>query len=197
VTIFNRVLIIVLSLALLIAAGAVLLTALGVLQPVQVAPLGRWFVERLIPFTELETTLWNWTVVICLALMVVAVLLLILELGARSREGRRITLKNDSSGRVTVALDGLRELTEREAVQVTGVNRARARVAEDTNGLRIACNVSVDPAISVPDMTQELRERIKAAIEHHVGLPVKQVSVDANVAPLVVARSRRHHARVE
>ncbi len=195
-TLFNRVLIIVLALGLLVASGAVLLTALGVIQPVQVAPAGLWFEDRLAPFTQLDPTLRSWTVGVCLLLLVIALVLLILEVSVRARTPRRITLKDDAFGRVTVALDGLRELTEREASQVAGVNTARSQVAEDAKGLNIACRVSVDPAISIPDMTQELRDRLKAVVEHHVGVPVTQVSVDTQVAPLVAHTGRRRR-RVE
>jgi hypothetical protein len=34
-------------------------------------------------------------------------------------------------------------------------------------------------------MTQELQERLKAVVEHHLGRPVSEVSVDTQVAPLV------------
>jgi hypothetical protein len=195
-TLLNRLLIIVLALGLLVAASAVLLTALGVLQPALVAPAGQWFEDRLAPFTQLDPTLRSWTVGVCLVLLVIALMLLFLEVTVRARTPRRITLKEDAFGRITVALDGLRELTEREATQVPGVNTARSQVAEDTKGLKINCRVSVDPASSIPDMTQELRDRLKAAVEHHVGLPVAEVSVDTQVAPLATAHKPRRR-RVE
>jgi hypothetical protein len=196
VTLLNRLLIILLALGVLVVSGAILLTTLGVIRPAQVAPAGQWFVDRLTPFAQLDSTAWTWTVGVCVVLLIVAVILLVVEVTVRARTPRRITLKEDALGRVTVALDGLRELTEREASQVAGVNTARSQVAEDTKGLRIACRVSVDPAGSVPDMTQELRDRLKAAVEHHVGLAVSEVSVDTQVAPLATERKGRHR-RVE
>jgi hypothetical protein len=57
--------------------------------------------------------------------------------------------------------------------------------------LRILCRISVDPASSVPDMTQELQERLKGAVEHHVGWTVTQVAIDAQVAPLATDRRPR------
>jgi hypothetical protein len=196
VTLLNRLLMIVLAVVVLIGAAAVLLTTLGVIQPALVAPAGQWFEDRLAPFTELDPAVRSWTVAVCLILLVVALILLILEVAVRARTPRRITLKEDAFGRVTVALDGLRELTEREANQVPGVNTARSKIAEDTRGLKIGCRVSVDPTSSIPDMTQELRDRLKAAVEHHVGLPVMEVSVDTQVAPLA-APPRRRRRRVE
>jgi hypothetical protein len=190
---FNRLLAILLALVLLVTASAALLTTLGVLQPNQVAPAGSWFVDRLAPFTRFDATTSNLAVGIALALIVLALLLLVLELRQGPRRERRITLKEDAVGRVTVALDGLRELADREAGRVAGVLRARSQVEDQPAGLEIACRLTVDPECSVPDMTQELRERLKAAVEHHTGLVVTRVSVDADVAPLP---ANQRHRRV-
>ncbi len=193
--VFNRLVLILLALALLVSASAVLLTTVGVAQPAQAAPAGQWFVDRLTPFVQLDPSLWGLAVVVCAALIVLALVLLVVELRVRSRANRRLTLKQDDLGRVTVALDGVRELVDREACRVAGVNRARSEVRPEPTGLQIDCQVSVDPASNLPEMTGELRTRLKAAVEHHVGLAVTQVSVDAQVAPLVT--NQRHRRRVE
>ena len=130
-----------------------------------------------------------------IVLLLVGLLLLFLELRPEPRAAPRITLKEDGLGRVTVARDGVRELADREAGRVAGVMTVRSQVEEDPTGLRILCRISVDPASSVPEMTQELQQRLKAVVEHHLGLPVAQVSVDAQVAPLV--SDRRPRRRVQ
>ena len=191
--VFNRLLIVVLDLLLLIAAGAVLLTAVGVVKPQQLAPTP-WLRDRLIPFTQLEPTSWNWTVGASIVLLLLGLLLLFFELRPGPREAPRITLKQDGLGRVTVARDGVRKLVDREAGQVAGVMEVRSRVEEDSEGLRILCRLSVDPTKSVPEVTQELQERAKMAVEHHLGRPVAAISVDAQVAPL--APDRRPGRRV-
>jgi uncharacterized alkaline shock family protein YloU len=194
VSVFNRLLIILLALLLLVAAGAVLLTALRVTQPEQLAP-SPWFVDRLVPFTQLDPTLWTWVVGVCVVLLLVALLLLFIELRPGPRAAPRITLKQDGLGRVTVARDGVRELVNREAGLVAGVMEVRSHVEEDPTGLRILCRISVDPSSSVPEITQELQERLKAVVEHHLGRSVAEVSVDAQVAPLVSDRRPRRRVR--
>jgi hypothetical protein len=190
VALFNRLLIILLGIAVLVTAGAVLLTTLGVIDPAQLGSAGPWFVDRLVPFTQLDPTSRAVTLGVCLALMVLALLLLFLELRQGPRGARKVTLKEDALGRVTVTLDEVRRLADREAGQVPGVTSARSHVETEPPGLSISCRVSVDPAGSIPDMTDELRERLKAAVEHHVGLAVTHVSVDAQVSP--TATNRRH-----
>jgi uncharacterized alkaline shock family protein YloU len=71
------------------------------------------------------------------------------------------------------------------------VMEVRSRVEEDPAGLRILCRVSVDPNANVPEVTQDLQQRLKAVVEHHLGRPVAEVSVDAQVAPLVSDRRGR------
>jgi hypothetical protein len=194
VDLFNRVLVVVLALVTLVAAGVALLTTLGLFQPEQVAPMGAWFVDRLVIFTQLDPSSRGWSVGVCLALILLAVVVLVLEFRPGPRAARSIVLKEDPLGRVTVALDGISALVDREASRVAGVLRARSEVAEETAGLRIACRVSVDPESSVPDVSQQLRERLKTVVEHHVGLKVTQVAVDVAV-PALPASQR--HRRVE
>jgi hypothetical protein len=194
VNVFNRLLIILLALLLLIAVGAVLLVVLGLIRPEQIAPTP-WFADRLVPFTQLDPTSRNWAVGISIVVFLVGLLLLFLELRPGPREEPRITLKQDGLGRVTVARAGVRELVDREAGRVAGVMEVRSRVEEDPAGLRILCRISVDPTGSVPEMTQELQERLKAVVEHHLGRPVADVSVDAQVAPLVSDRRAARRVR--
>jgi hypothetical protein len=195
VALFNRLLIIVLAVVVLVGALVSLLTTVGLIQPSSAAAAGPWFVDRLVPFTGLDTTTSAVAVGVCLALIVVAVLLLVLELRPNASEPQRITLKQDQLGRVTVRLDGLRTLADREAASVVGVLKARTEVAQESPGLRIACRATVDPKSSVPELTETLRERLKSAMEHHVGLTVSQVSVDTQVAPIAATAQRRR--RVE
>jgi uncharacterized alkaline shock family protein YloU len=95
-----------------------------------------------------------------------------------------VLLKQDGLGRVTVTRDGVRELVSREAGRVAGVMEVRPQVEENRNGMRILCRTSVDPAASVPELTRELQERVKAAVEHHLGRRVTEVRVDAQLEPL-------------
>ena len=191
---FNRILIILLSVVAIISAGAVLLTTLGLIQPSQAAASGSWVAERLLQFTQLDSTTWRSTVVVSLAIILLALALFVFELLPGRRAPRTITLRDDTAGKVTVALDGLRKLADREAGRVPGVVQARSDVAEDPPGLRIACRVAVDPSKSVPDMSEKLRERVKTSVEHHVGVAVTQVLVETSVSP---AATNRRPRRVE
>ena len=81
---FNRVFVVVLAGALLVGTVAVLLVALGLVQPVDLAP-APWFADQLVPFTQLDPVSWSWAVGTCLALVLIGLALLILELQATPR----------------------------------------------------------------------------------------------------------------
>ena len=117
-------------------------------------------------------------------LFLLGLLLLLLELRPPAREEPQVLLKQDGLGRVTVTRDGVRELVSREAGRVAGVMEVRPQVEENSKGMRILCRTSVDPAASVPELTRELQERVKAAVEHHLGRRVTEVRVDAQLEPL-------------
>jgi len=192
VALFNRVFIILLSVVVLIVTGAVLLTTLGLIHPEQAAASGARLTERLVQFTQLDPTTWRWTVVVSVAIILLSLLLLVVELLPGRRAPRTITLKDDKVGKVTVALDGLRKLADREAALVPGVVRARSKVMEESRGLRISCRVSVDPSENVPEMSEKLRERLKMSVQHHVGLAITQLAIDTRVAPVATdPRPRR------
>jgi hypothetical protein len=132
---------------------------------------------------------------VCLGLIVVALVLLFLELRPEPRPAARITLKEDGNGRVTAPLESVRKLVDWEAGHLAGVTPARSQVTQGADGVQILCRVSVAPASNVPDLTQELQERIKSAVQHDVGVAVTEVSVDAQVAPLVTDRRRQRRVQ--
>ena len=178
----NRILIILLALLMLVAGGAVLLVALDVVEPAQLAPTA-WFQDRLDPFTGLESATQAWTVGVCIALLLLGLVLLFFELKPSDKE-RWMTLKEDGLGRITVARDAIAALVNREAMQVPGVMEGRAKVEEDKGRLRIWERVSVDPAAQLPELTQAVQKRIKETVEYHLGRPVADVRVDAQLEPL-------------
>ena len=191
---FNRLLLIVLALGLVLAVGAVVLVALGLAPPEALAP-APWFVDRLTPFARLDPAAQGWAVGAGLGLGLLGLLLLVLELRPGPREDPRLTLKRDGLGTITITRSGVQKVVDREAGQVGGVMEARSRLQESGRGLHVFCRVAVDPAAAIPALTEEVQARVKAAVEHAVGRPVAEVRVDAQVAPLGGAPRGRPAAR--
>lgn len=188
---FNRVLVLLLSLLALGAAGIVLLLAAGLLAPEQLAgaPAIR---DLLAPLARPTEGGRGQTITIALAVILGSLLLIVLEL-MPGRQEKRLLLKQDDTGAVTVALDGVRELARMAAGRVEGVREARADLTEDARGLHVRLRVSVDPDLALPELAHRLQEQVKSAVEHHLGRPVADVHIESQATPL---EARRRAPRV-
>jgi uncharacterized alkaline shock family protein YloU len=182
----NRAIVTLLAVFVLVAAGLVLLVIVGLVRPDQLA-LGSWLRDGLALLTQRERPEREWALALSLTLLPLSLLILLLELRPRRRKEAAVLLKQDESGRVTVAREGVQELATREATRVEGVLAARSQVTDGQGGLRVLCRVSIDPTANVPRLCEEIQERVKTAVEHHLGRPVAEVSVQ--VAPATEARS--------
>jgi hypothetical protein len=188
--VLNRLLLILLSLVALIGSVAVLLVTLGLAEPAMLAP-SPWFRNQMETFTDLESMTWNWTVGITSAVTLISLLLLVLELRPGPRKPSRLVVRRDGLGQVTMRRDSIRDLVNWEVAQISGVMEVQSHMVEDPDGLRIHCRVSLDPQANASEVAKALQERIKAAIEQHVGRHVSQVTVDTQLAPLTERRSGR------
>jgi hypothetical protein len=122
------------------------------------------------------------TIAVSAALFVLGLILLGYELRPRRAPERRVILRDDGTGRVTVAMDGLRAMASREASALPGVRAAQSRITDTGQALRVAGRVIVDPGASVPDVARAVQARVKTVIEQVMGRPVSEVRIDADLA---------------
>lgn len=177
--IFNRILAVLVGLLLSIGAVVALLAALGIPE---VQAFGTpWIQDGLRRLAQPDVRALS--IALSLLALLVGLLLLVLELRLPQREPAAMALKQDELGRVTVTKKGVRELVDREAGRIEGVSRVHSQVTQDRNGLRILCRLSVEPTANVPALAEQVRQRIKASVEHHLGQPVAEVGVQTQLAP--------------
>ncbi|GIV60490.1 hypothetical protein GQ464_007915 [Rhodocaloribacter litoris] len=114
-------------------------------------------------------------------------LLLALALMRVADEGRRIVLRGTApngfygGGQLTVAQRSLEALAAYTAERVDGVREARPRLRLRRKGWHIACRVTLAPDAALPDVSTRLKTALHDAIEHHTGLPVARVDIDAQL----------------
>jgi len=188
----NRLIAIGLGLVIMVVAGAVLLIALGVASPEQVLP-SAWASRLRTPTSEAESTGWGWTIGGALLGLVAGAALLALEWRSWRRGPAWLTVTDDGLGRVRIATPAVQALVRREAIRIDGVTRVRSWVDQDTTReLRIRCRVAVAPSASMAEVGEAVQNRVKAAVEHHVGRPVAEVVVEtATAGPQAARRARR------
>ncbi|HEX5385625.1 MAG TPA: alkaline shock response membrane anchor protein AmaP [Gemmatimonadales bacterium] len=174
----NRVLVLIADVVLLFVAGSVAAVALGAVPPsFRYTP---WLSSGVAALHGASSAVRAWTAVIAALVFLLALAFAWFEL--RPRSGRRLVIKDDDLGQVTVARDSVREIAIHEARRVPGVRDVRARVSGAADGFRIEQHVTVDPSVSVPELARALQARVKQAVEHHIGRPVAQVDVETRLA---------------
>lgn len=188
--VFNRIIMILLSLTAIAFSIIVFLLVGTVVRPTQVSPggllLGPWGF-----FAQLNPTNATIAAVVCALVVIIALILLILELNILRREPAQLIVRQDSLGKVTVAHSSVRKLIGYESAAVPGVIETRQEVVEGRDGLRVHVRVLLFPEVDAPAVGHTLQERVQKAIQGHIGLPVAEVQVATQLEPFEKPRRRR------
>jgi len=188
--VFNRIIIILLSLAAIAFSIIVFLLVGGVVRPTQVSPggllLGLWSL-----FAQLNPTNATIAVVVFALVVIVALILLILELNIINREPAQFVVQEDSLGKVTVARSSVRKLVGYESATVPGVIETRQTVDKGRDGLRVQVRALLLPEVDAPAVGHTLQEKVQQSIQGHIGLHVAEVQVATQIEPFEKPRRRR------
>lgn len=177
---FNRALLLLLSLAVFLGGGLVFLVASGLATP-DSAPgspeLSRLMGEIRIRSEGAEAAWLGGGA----ATAILGLALFILEAGVRRPAPKLMLLRSDPKGNVTVSLQGLRRLAEHEIGTIYSVERVEAVVRNHKKGLRLDCHLQLAPDANAPSVAAEVRERLMASLENHVGAPPDRINVHTQV----------------
>ena len=188
--VFNRIIIILLSLAAIAFSIIVFLLVGGVVRPTQVSPggllLGLWSL-----FAQLNPTNATIAVVVFALVVIVALIVFILELNIIQREPAQFVVQEDSLGKVTVARSSVRKLVGYESATVPGVIETRQTVDKGRDGLRVQVRALLLPEVDAPAVGHTLQEKVQQSIQGHIGLPVAEVQVATQLEPFEKPRRRR------
>jgi uncharacterized alkaline shock family protein YloU len=188
--VFNRMIMILLSVVAIAFSIIVLLLVGGVVRPAQVSPggflLGLWGL-----FAQLNSTNATIAAVVFALVVIVAVILLIFELNILGREPAQFVVREDSLGKVTVARSSVRKLVGYEAAAVPGVIETRQAVDKGRDGLRVHIRALLLPEVDAPEVGHILQEKVQQSIQGHIGLPVTEVQVATQLEPFDKPRRRR------
>ncbi len=184
--VFNRIVVILLLAVLFIGAVLILLITYGAVAPQQVLPagtantgLGQWLAS----FAAMGPNATLLTTVIAVLVILVSLWLLYLELRPEPRADV-IQIREDGLGTVTVRRDSVRDLILHTASSMPDVLQVDPRIDTGRDGVNIYCRTSLTPDAEVAQVTTELQERIKQAVERYLGMNVANVAVDAQLKPL-------------
>jgi uncharacterized alkaline shock family protein YloU len=199
--IVNRVLVIIAALVLFIFGSATFLLLTGIVEPAnQTLRAVLTLYRALQTIAQLRGAQNGIAVIIALILALVGLALLVLELWGPvrrllgGRQPARYVVRQDSLGQVTVDRTMVRDWVRHEAENVPGVVRAEPEVTDEKDGLHVSTRAAIAWDADAPGVGAALQQRIKDSVQAHLGLPVAEVRVSAQSAPLAAEPPRRRVA---
>jgi uncharacterized alkaline shock family protein YloU len=180
--IFNRIVVIVGSICLVMGSSSLFLITIGVVDPQE------WFLapwhEVFIPFTQLDPSR-GWSILgLCFGGLIVGVILLFVELRSHDTKVPTLTIEKDNLGNITASMTSIQDLANREAETIEGVRESLTQVQNSSRGIYLKCRLSVAPHTNASQLGQQVQERIKTAVEHYLGKPVLGINLQTQIAPL-------------
>jgi uncharacterized alkaline shock family protein YloU len=142
----------------------------------------------------------NVAILVALALAAVGLAILVLELWEpvglllHRHHDKRYLIHQDALGQVTVERSMVRDVVQHEAQSVPGVLHAEPSVKDGKDGLHVSTRAALAWDADAPGTGRILQERIRESVQTHLGLPVAEVHVTAQTAPLPQEPPRRRVA---
>ncbi len=176
IDVYNRLLVIILKLALLGAAILTLVFLLGV-KPTFLP--GAWLQDYASRLNDLSGGQRGIAIAASIAAILVAFFGLILEMPRRRRD-RALIVESADRGSVAVSPRSVRMLVDTVAREVEGVRDVESDVRDYSGGVSITVRPTMVMGTRVPQAAREIQARAKEAVERIAGLPVSEVRVVTN-----------------
>ncbi len=102
-----------------------------------------------------------------------------------------LLLDRGPKGQTSVSVEGLRRLAEQVIGPIPGVHRVLARAINRRGSVQFRCRIEVLPESSVPELQDEVRGRLAAAIQNHIGQAEAETRIDIHCRVRTHELSRR------
>ena len=187
---FNRIVILLLSLAALVFGVVTLLLVSGLVTPADVSP-GGVFLSLWSFFAHLDTAGATTAILVCALVAVVGLIVFILELLPGRQKPRDFVVKEDGLGKVTIKRTSVRDLVRYEASTMPEIIDARPTADSGPNGLRVQVQAELSPDTDAVEVAEALQKKIQQSIQHHTGLPTADIQVMTQIEPLKHTERKR------
>jgi uncharacterized alkaline shock family protein YloU len=129
------------------------------------------------------------------ALLVTVVSLMLafftIKMALRMRREEKTIINQTQYGEIRIAVSAVESLALRAAKRIKGVKDAHVGVRADLTGLDIFIEITVNPDLNIPQVTEEIRAKVDEYIFETVGIRVNSVKV------LVTKVAGENRTRVE
>ncbi len=95
----------------------------------------------------------------------------------RRRHPSQTVIHDTAMGEIRVSLDAVGNLLRRIGQQSVGVREVKPRVFNDEGGIAVELNLWVSPDVSVPEISDEIQNKVKKYVREVVGVDVTEISI--------------------
>ena len=91
--------------------------------------------------------------------------------------GRHVVLAESSMGQVNVSLQAIESLVEKIVSQFNGVREIKPNIVSVPQGIGIKVRVAVTPDVNLPQLSEEIQNRVKIRVLEVTGITVNSVKI--------------------
>ena len=173
-SVFNRLVVVIVSIAILSAAVVTALVAAGVSTP-DVLLYG-WFESQLQTVANASGSSVAGIIAISVAIALGMIAILFFEI-VPLRTPTSFLISSTQEGIITIDIESVCALAEATRGTIHSVRNIKCSIRESAEGLLISCRASVVLGTNMPEVGAELQSKIKESVEHFTSLPVAQVDI--------------------
>ena len=184
-SVFNRVVVVIASLIILVGAVITLVVAAGLNTP-DVLPQG-WFQSQLQAVADATGGSVAGIIAVSVVVVIGMISILLFEFKPMHQPAY-LLISSTEEGVTTIDRDSVCLLAERTAINVHSVHSIKCNIIEKTEGLIIPCRPSVALGSDVVEVGAELQTKIKEAVERLTSLNVARIDVKIKYEPVEAKR---------
>lgn len=167
--VWDRLLLFIFSLAIIVASGFAIAVAAGAFTL-------EWLTEVAHQVTGDYRPLQIATIAVAVVLIVISLRFLVLSVGRLNSAAPTINQRTEH-GDIQISIETVENLALKAASRSKGVKDLRARVRVAEAGLHITIRAFVDGEGSIPTLSEDMQRTVSEQIEETTGIPVADVTV--------------------
>ena len=109
---------------------------------------------------------------------------------SKTKKSSYVVLREGALGQVNLSLQAIESLVEKVVAQMSGVKEVKPSVMTVPDGIGISIKVAVTPDVNMPQLTEEMQNKVKSRIYEVTGLTINTIKV-------VIENISVHKPRVE
>lgn len=131
-----------------------------------------WIVDKLTAFTDKERF---WALAVAIVSFVLS--FLSLNMAFQRRREEKTIIHQTEIGEIQIAVSAVESLALRATKRIKGVKDAHVGVRADSSGLDVFIEVTVNPDLSIPEISEEIRLKVDNYLQETVAIHVNSVKV--------------------